>query len=200
MNLQTVIELIGYAGSCLIIVSMLMTSVVKLRVINTVGCAIFAGYAFCIHSYPTAAMQCCLIVINMVGLYKLLRIQKEYSVVALAPSDAYLQHFLTKNAADIVKYFPSAHVSSQCNVAYLVCCRDASVGIIVGTKTEDTLAVQIDYTIPMYRDCSVGKYLYAYLAGSGLRTLEAESTCPAHESYLQKMGFVLDAGIYTKAL
>ena len=71
INAQFILEMIGYLGSALVIVSMLMTSVIKLRVINTIGGVIFCGYALCIHSYPTAAMQVCLIVINIVNLYKL---------------------------------------------------------------------------------------------------------------------------------
>ena len=71
MTIEIILELIGYLGSLLVIVSMLMTSVVKLRVINTVGSVIFCGYALAIHSYPTAAMQVCLIIINIINLYKL---------------------------------------------------------------------------------------------------------------------------------
>ena len=47
------IELVGYLGSALVVASMLMSSVVKLRVINTLGSGIFAVYALMIHSYPT---------------------------------------------------------------------------------------------------------------------------------------------------
>lgn len=39
------VEMIGYLGSILVVVSMLMSSVVKLRVINTIGDGIFAAYA-----------------------------------------------------------------------------------------------------------------------------------------------------------
>ena len=42
------IEIFGYIGSALVVVSMLMTSVVKLRVINTVGSLISGTYAFSI--------------------------------------------------------------------------------------------------------------------------------------------------------
>ena len=51
MDMKLILELIGYTGSLLVIVSMLMTSVVKLRVINTIGSVIFCGYALAIHSY-----------------------------------------------------------------------------------------------------------------------------------------------------
>ena len=57
MNVSTIIEMVGYLGSVLVVVSMLMSSVIKLRVINTVGSGIFAVYALIIHSYPTALMN-----------------------------------------------------------------------------------------------------------------------------------------------
>ena len=44
------IEMLGYLGSALVVASMLMSSVVKLRVINTIGSGIFAVYALIIHS------------------------------------------------------------------------------------------------------------------------------------------------------
>ena len=50
MRLDLLLELIGYLGSLLVIVSMLMTSVVKLRGINTIGSVIFCAYALAIHS------------------------------------------------------------------------------------------------------------------------------------------------------
>ena len=93
MRIELILELIGYLGSALVIVSMLMTSVVKLRVINTIGSVIFCAYALAIHSYPTAAMQVCLIVINIVNLYRLNNIKKEYSAIDLNSGDSFLAHF-----------------------------------------------------------------------------------------------------------
>ena len=75
---NAMIELIGYLGSALVVVSMLMSSVVKLRVINTIGSGIFAAYALMIHSYPTALMNICLVGINI---YNLLKLRDRKSVV-----------------------------------------------------------------------------------------------------------------------
>ena len=44
MNSAMALELVGYLGSVLVLISMLMTSVVRLRVINLIGSAIFAAY------------------------------------------------------------------------------------------------------------------------------------------------------------
>ena len=64
MNTKVLIEAIGYTGSALVLVSFLMVSVVKLRIVNTIGSVIFTIYAFIIHSYPTAIMNLCLVMIN----------------------------------------------------------------------------------------------------------------------------------------
>ncbi len=205
MTIQTFIEIIGYLGSFLVIVSMLMTSVVKLRIINTFGCVIFAAYALCIHSYPTAAMQICLIAINIVNLYKLLNVKKDYSAVKVSSSDSFLQHFLKSNSEDIKKYFPdfSAPASEE-KTAYLVCGKEASsgvAGVLVCTKAQSgSIHVELDYTTPAYRDCSVGKFLYSYLSSEGITELRAKSSCPAHEKYLQKMGFSQNGDVFVKKI
>ena len=191
MTLQTIIELIGYLGSIIVIVSMLMTSVVKLRIINTIGSLVFAGYALAIHSYPTAAMQACLITINMVGLYHLLNTKKEYSTVLVKPGDVFLNHFLEKNNDDIKRFFPDFTAPEKGDSVFLVCNGTIPAGVLIGTKEKDkSMKIKIDYTTPAYRDCSVGKYMYVYLEGMGIKKLETECSSNAHSSYLTSMGFL----------
>ena len=68
-----VIELIGYLGSILVLMSMLMSSVIKLRIINTVGSIIFTFYAFAIQTYPTAILNVILVGVNIYNIIKLLK-------------------------------------------------------------------------------------------------------------------------------
>ena len=205
MSVQTIIELVGYLGSALVIVSMLMTSVVKLRIINTIGSVIFAGYALCIHSYPTAAMQGCLIAINMVNLYRLFNTKKEYSAIKVDSTDSFLSYFLDSNKADITNFFPEVQnvldKKAEYNTVYLVCCGTAPAGIFVGSSKDDgSVDVALDYTVPMYRDCSVGKYLYSYLPSCGIKSLRTTAGCQAHEAYLKKMGFEKSGDTFSKTL
>ena len=65
MNPQLVWEIIGYVGSALVLVSLLMSSVIKLRIINTIGSLVFCIYAIAIQSYPTAVMYVVLVLINI---------------------------------------------------------------------------------------------------------------------------------------
>ena len=95
------IEMIGYLGSALVVVSMLMSSVVKLRVINTIGSGIFAAYALMIHSYPTALMNGFLIGINVYNLIKLSRKDKSYDLVDGVEDDGLLRYLLDYYREDI---------------------------------------------------------------------------------------------------
>ena len=197
-NIKQIIEIIGYIGSALVIVSMLMTSVVKLRVINTIGSVIFCTYALCIHSYPTAAMQVALIIINLINLHKLLNTKKEYSVVKLTGADSFPKYFLEQNGEDIKKITIVVNAVSK---TYLICCHSDCAGILVGTPaSENALNVSLDYTTPAYRDTSVGKFLYNKLKDWNIQKLTAKTTIEQHEKYLLKMGFTKNAAGFEKTL
>lgn len=203
MTLSTIFELIGYLGSLLVIVSMLMTSVVKLRIINTIGSVIFGVYALLILSYPTAVLQLFLIIINVINLYKLFSVKKEFNVVKLTGGDLFAKHFLEQNAQDIKKYFPDFSEPDQSDTIYLVNSHSTCAGILIA-KTDSanpqTLLVKLDYTIPAYRDTSVAKFLFTYLQAQGITSFKvtAPNLVPAHEKYLKKMGFVKTDDCYEK--
>ena len=202
-DIKQIIEIIGYIGSALVIVSMLMTSVVKLRVINIIGSLIFAIYSQIIHSYPTVAMQYCLIVINIVNLCKLYSMQKEYSIVKLDSSEKFVQTFLSQNINDIKKFFPDFEIPETALETYYIYSNNNSVGILIGkpSPTETgSLEVLLDYTTPAYRDTTAGKFLYSKLGEMGIKTLKATASCKAHQKYLEKMNFKKEDSIFIKQL
>lgn len=199
-NIKLIIEIVGYLGSALVIVSMLMTSVVKLRVINMIGSVIFAAYALCIHSYPTAAMQGALIIINIVNLQKLLNTKKEYSVVKQSGPQAFSDFFISQNKNDIKKIFPDFSQVQPDDLVYLICNHSDCAGILVASKSDSTLTVSLDYTTPAYRDTSVGKFLYKTLKEEGIKKLRANAPVEVHAKYLLKMGFKQNQDSFEKDL
>lgn len=202
MSTSMMIEIAGYIGSTLVVVSMLMSSVVKLRLINTIGSMISATYALIIHSYPLALMNICLIIINVYNLVKLLKSDKEYDLVNGKEDDRFLDYFLDHYREDILKYFPAKSLSlEKADEIYMVCCNATPAGVLLGTKKESgVLELVLDYSTPVYRDCSVGKFLYAKLAEQGYRSLVCSQPKEEHKSYLTKMGFVNENGAYVKKL
>ena len=113
------IEVIGYAGSALVLISFLMSSVVKLRIVNTVGSLIFAVYALIIKSYPTAVMNICLVLINLYYLWKLRHRDNSYRMLSMQPGEAYVKDFLKSYRDDISQFFPDrADMEAEANRVY----------------------------------------------------------------------------------
>lgn len=202
MERSMMIEMIGYFGSVLVVISMLMTSVVKLRVVNMMGASIFTIYACLIHSYPTALLNAFLVVINSYNLWQLLKTKRQYELIDGKAEESYLCYVLDQYREDILKYFPEFHMNpAEIDLAYLICNGTSLAGIFLGKKTDkDTAEVILDYSMPVYRDCSVGTYLYARLPSEGIRRLVCEKAEEKHGAYLQKMGFTLENGRYVKEL
>ena len=70
-------EIVGYAGTALVLVSFMMTSVTKLRWLNLIGAALSAIYALLANAMPVLVLNACLIVINGIQLYRLANPKKE---------------------------------------------------------------------------------------------------------------------------
>lgn len=203
MNVSMIIEMVGYAGSILVVVSMLMSSVIKLRVINTIGSGIFAAYALIIHSYPTALMNFCLVAINIYNLIKLNKKDQSFDLIEANSDDSLLKFILDYYGDDMKKFFPGISGGfGTLDKAYIVCCGGNPAGVMLGKERNGgAVEVVLDYSVPAYRDCSVGTYLYSRLPSKGVRTLiYAEELSKSHADYLKKMGFENENGVYIKKL
>ena len=201
MNTQTLIEAFGYLGSLLVLLSMLMTSVVKLRIINTIGSVIFTIYAFIIRSYPTAFMNLCLVLINLHFLWKMSRTDKEYEIIKAEGNDVLLNHLLGHYHDDITKCFPGiAYDAKKADQIYVVMCQGKPVGISMGNRDGDTLELSLDYSIPEFRDFSIGAYLLSNLKKEGIKKVVYRGPDENHLNYLRRLGFQYTDGVYVKQL
>ena len=201
MNGNLYLELFGYLGSVMVVVSMLMTSVVKLRVLNAVGSMISGTYALLIGSFPLMLMNVCLLAINLYNLVRLLRVKNHYELVEARADDGYVAYFLQHYEKDIRSFFPKFEGAGSAALAYITCCNDMPVGLVLGTEAGDALDVVLDYTIPAYRDCSVAAFLYPALAERGYSSLRfARAGAVSHMVYLHKMGFAEQQGALVKKL
>lgn len=203
MNSATIIEIIGYIGSALVLVSMLMTSVVRLRIINLIGSIIFAGYALAIRSYPTAIMNICLAGINVYHLFRIFKEQRAYTSIKTDRHDGYFSYLLENYIDDINIWFPEFSLQNEdSDIAYLICCESNPACLFLGRKLQDgQIEVILDYATPAYRDTSVGSFLYKYLAKDGYRSLAFRQKADKHVPYLIKIGYkVSDDGSYILSL
>ena len=56
MSTHVLLEGFGYLASVLVVISLMMRSIVRLRWINLVGAACFTAYGILISAYPVAAL------------------------------------------------------------------------------------------------------------------------------------------------
>ena len=199
MKEQTIFEIIGYVGSAFVLASFLMASVVRLRIINSIGCVVSVVYGLLIRAYPTVIMNAALLLINV---FFLLRMSKQKSAAYHADravqGDEFLQYFLTAHGEDIRRFFPAFAAEAPCNFIRFSYCGEKAAGLIMGNLHDGELQIILDYTTPEYRDLSVGTWLYGQLAGEGIRRAVLDVPTQNHEKYMQKMGFVKDGGAYVK--
>ncbi len=196
---KILIEAFGYLGSALVLVSFLMVSVFKLRVVNSIGSIIFTIYAFIIHSYPTAIMNACLVMINIYYLIKMSNTKKNYDLVKSGTADSLLKYTIDKYKEDIIKCFPGINMDfATANSGYVVCHNGKPAGIMLGELKDGVMEVLLDYSIPEYRDFSIGQFLFSKLPEDGIKSLTYRGSDENHKAYLTKTGFVNMGGYYEK--
>ncbi len=201
MNTSTLIEAVGYIGSALVLVSFLMVSVVKLRIVNSIGSIIFTVYAFIIHSYPTAIMNLCLVLINIYYLVKLRNTSVDYEMVKINKDESLVKYVLERYGDDITKCFPGISMDfTGADTGYAICHQGKTVGIMIGEFRDGVMEILLDYTIPEFRDFSIGKFLISKLPEEGVKTLVYRGSDENHKAYLSRMGFLQKNGYYEKIL
>jgi GNAT superfamily N-acetyltransferase len=202
------LQFLGYAASVLIAVSLLMRSIVRLRVINLAGAATFSLYGFLIGAYPVGILNLMTSIINIVQLVRLQRRREIFRLLEIRPNAPYLYYFLDFQRDDIRSFFPNFQdpvmpdTDDRKRIALLVLRDLVPAGVLLGTIRGETLHVELDYVVPQYRDLRVGRYLFIdeaeYFRRLGVRDIVSAGDTKAHAEYLERMGFrrVADTATY----
>lgn len=184
-------EIIGYAGSAIVLISLLMSSIVKLRIINAVGSLIFCVYALKINSIPTAVMNICIVFIDVYFLIKLLRGSTSFSYCESSLSDPTLKHMIELYKDDIAQFFSLDKLDAADHI-YMIFNEDTFAGITAGKASGSEIELLMDYSSPKYRDCKVGKYLHSEILPKSFDSSVYTQGNEKHIPYLEKIGYVKD--------
>ena len=195
MDRQLVYEVIGYAASALVAVSLMMSSILRLRLINLAGSAAFALYGVLIHAYPVAAMNGFIVLINLFYLYRMLRTREYFRLLSVEPDSQYLRQFLSFYEREIRRFLPDFHYAPAADHLAVFVLRDmVPAGLFIGRQERGgTLCVTLDFVIPQYRDFKIGRYLFQeerdFFRSRGFQEIESEPGNREHAAYLRRMGF-----------
>lgn len=89
MDPKIALELFGYLGTGVLLLSFTMTKIKLMRAVNMVGCVISIIYAACISNMPTLVLNASIFVINAVQLTRLLINEKRIASGMFEASEAY---------------------------------------------------------------------------------------------------------------
>nr|WP_320119122.1 hypothetical protein [uncultured Marinifilum sp.] len=183
------LEWIGYAASVLVLISLTMTSIVKLRWYNLAGAVLFSAYGFLIGALPVGIMNFLIVCANLYNLRKMYVRIEDFKIIKIKKDDELLKHLLEFHAKDIANFFPDFQQKKEQLSLFIL--RDMSIaGIFIGTQENNDFRIDLDYALPQYRDFKVGSYLYKKL-NKILDTYQITSVYCASKDfkYMEKMGF-----------
>ncbi|MDQ1536039.1 MAG: hypothetical protein QOE58_432 [Actinomycetota bacterium] len=162
------LDVLGWAGSSLLIFSLLQARVLRFRLLNLMASLVLVVYNDLLEVWPMVAMNVVLAGINLWFIRKLVaqrHSEASFEVLEVGALDAYLLHLLRCHGEDIQRFQPGFSWDPGTlppgHSAYLVQRGDETVGVVLVRDVGDGVAqVELDYVTPRFRDFSPGEFVY----------------------------------------
>lgn len=191
------LEWLGYLASLLVLISLLMSSILKLRWINLIGSGIFSLYGFLIGALPVGFMNLGIVLINIYYLVKIYgtKTTEYFKLLSIESNSEYFHQFVDFYQEGIQKLADPADLkANKHEVSFYVLRNMMPAGVFIGSRLDaNTLKVDLDFVIPEYRDFKIGKFIYEdkkdFFLDNGYNRLISYSIHDDHVDYLRKMGF-----------
>jgi hypothetical protein len=202
------LDVIGWAGSALLVWSLLQTRLLRLRALNLLGCLVLIGFNAAVGVWPMVGLNVVLAVINVWYLWRMLATRhddKAYQVVEVRTGDGMLTHVLRTHHDDIVRFNPGFtldDLGSRDVAAFLVLNADEVAGVVVFHAAGEGVAqVELDYVTERYRDFTPGEFVFRrsrYFSDRGCHTVITRPGMLA--PYYGRLGFQRDGESYVLKL
>ena len=201
MELSLVYELVGYAGSLLVAVSLMMKSLLRLRIINLVGALVFVTYGLLIGAIPIVFLNGLIVCVNVYNLWQMWQRKDYFTLMEVRAESTYLKRFLDFYRREILEYVPTYLFKPKDDQLVIFVLRNMMpVGLLIVKPEQGIGRIFLDFVIPGYRDFRAGRFLFEqsadFFRAMGVSCLTSEPGNPRHETYLHRMGFQLHNETY----
>jgi hypothetical protein len=196
------VDILGWGGSALLVVSLLQAQVLRFRTLNLVASVVLVFFNLVLGIWPLVAMNTVLAGINLWFISKLLGERHDeaaFEVVRVGPRDDYLCHVLKLHHDDIVAFQPDFTWDSETETgcAFVVVKGDDTVGVVVLRLEGEVARVRLDYVTQKYRDHTPGEFVWrrsGLLTSLGIRQVVTSPTMV--RPYYDELGFRRDGATY----
>lgn len=186
------VEWLGYLASLVVLISLLMSSLVRLRWINLAGAALFSLYGFIIGALPVALVNLAIALIDIYYLYLHYSARERFDVVEADRESELFAHLLERYGEEIEHQLPLS-LLRQCQKIFYILNESEIVGMMAGDRIGDRVDLRLDYAFPRYRDYRMGEYFFLrhpeLFKARGIRKILTRAPDEPHRNYLKKMGF-----------
>jgi hypothetical protein len=191
-------DVLGWAGSALLVYSVLQTRILRLRLFNCVASAVLVVFNAAIAVWPMVALNVALTAINGFYIVALVRGRHDssaFDVVDADPSEDYVRHLLRRFDGDIQRFNPGFSISDvdRSEFGFLILSGAETVGVVLARDAgEGTAQVELDYVVPRYQGFTLGEFVYrpgGPLAARGYRKALAPPRMQNCGDYLTDVGF-----------
>lgn len=198
------IELVGYVASALVVVSLTMSSVVRLRSISLAGSVVFVVYGALIGSIPIIVTNAAIAVINVWFLRDELGHRRGLGASLIRHDAPFLHDFIDYHLDDILRFQPGFSMPEGDAFTLLLTREGLPAGVLVGQRRGSQLEVVLDYVLKAYRDSRLGQWLYGpgstVFRNAGIDRLVSRPGDDMHQSYLERVGFTREGDRYVLSL
>jgi hypothetical protein len=192
------VELVGYLASALVVASLAMTSVVRLRLVSLIGSIVFVAYGLLLPSVPIVITNAAVAVLNIWFLRKEFAPHRDLGAVPIAADAPFLLDFLNSHRTDIARFHPGFTDPEPGDFVRLLTRDGLPAGAVVGSPAGDALELRLDYVMSAFRDSRIGTWLYGpgsdVFTRAGFTSIAAEPESEAVRSYLVRSGFTAEDG------
>ena len=200
-----VVDLIGYVGSALVVLSFTMRRIVPLRIISMTAAVIVGAYGLLIHAWPVIITNAIIVVIHSVYLYRELTRSHQFDLVAVPSDSPFLVDFLSAHLGDIQRSQPDFVEPLPQDLSFIYMRDGMPAGVLVGGLSLDRLNVRLDYVLPAFRDSKLATWLYERdgtrrLKAAGIREVAERAGTDMHRRYLEGVGFVHEGDRFVRTL
>lgn len=197
------IEIIGYLGSILVAISLMMTSLLRLRVINLIGASFFTAYGIMLGAIPVAFLNGLIVCIDVYYLVQMWRQKDFFTFLEVSPKSEYLRAFVDfykNDIAEIILGYTHQTESAEPQVCFFILRNMVPAGLFIANIQGEEAHIQLDYVIPNYRDFQVARFIFeensTFFTQHGIRRFVSESGNEFHRKYLERMGFIKTGQVY----
>ncbi len=189
------LEWFGYLSSLVILISLLNSSIIRLRWINLVGSLLFTVYGFLLGSIPVAILNGGIVIIDIYFLLKIYTSKEFFHILEFTSTSNYFNHFIDFYKDDIKDMFNGFDFRfTKDDVGIYILRNAVTAGLFIARKRDSgSLDIVLDYAVNEYRDFKMGKFLFdnnkEFFIDKGYTRLYSKVHNSTHEKYLLKVGF-----------